>query len=129
MTIEELKKSGWIAYEYIRGSHAYGLNTETSDIDKGGVYICPPEMLMGLRSNYIEQVSDEKNDTVYYEFGRWIELLLKSNPTALESLFIPKHCIIGEVHPMVQYIIDNRDMFLSKECFKTLLGYSYSQIY
>ena len=129
MTIEELKKSGWIAYEYIRGSHAYGLNTETSDIDKGGVYICPPEMLMGLRSNYIEQISDEKNDTVYYEFGRWIELLLKSNPTALESLFIPKHCIIGEVHPMVQYIIDNRDMFLSKECFKTLLGYSYSQIY
>ena len=54
---------------------------------------------------------------------------MKSNPTALESLFIPKHCIIGEVHPMVQYIIDNRDMFLSKECFKTLLGYSYSQIY
>ena len=129
MTIEELKKSGWIAYEYIRGSHAYGLNTETSDIDKGGVYICPPEMLMGLRSNYIEQISDEKNDTVYYEFGRWIELLLKSNPTALESLFIPKHCIIGEVHPMVQYIIDNRDMFLTKECLKPLISYSKSQIY
>lgn len=129
MTIDELRKTGWIAYEYIRGSHAYGLNTETSDIDISGVFICPPEMLMGLRSNYIEQVSDDKNDTVFYEFGRWIELLLKSNPTALESLFIPKHCIVGEVHPMVQYIIDNRDMFLSKECFKTLLGYSYSQIY
>lgn len=129
LTIQDLRDKGWIAYEYVRGSHAYGLNTETSDKDVGGVFICPPEMLMGLRSNYIEQVADETNDTVFYEFGRWVELLLKANPTALESLFIPKHCIIGEVHPMVQYIIDNREKFLSKECFKTLFGYAKSQIY
>lgn len=128
MTIEELRKSGMIAFEYIRGSHAYGLNTPTSDEDHGGVFICPKEMLYGLRGKYIEQVADEKGDTVFYEFGRWVELLLKSNPTALESLFIPKRCIIGEVHPMVQAIIDNRDMFISKECFKTLTGYAVSQI-
>lgn len=128
MTIEELKKTGWIAYEYIRGSHAYGLNTETSDVDMGGVFICPVENLLGLRSQYIEQVADEKNDTVYYEFGRWIELLLKANPTALESLYVPDRCKIGEIHPAVQYIIDHRDMFLSKECFKTLTGYAVSQI-
>lgn len=129
LTIQDLRDRGWIAYEYVRGSHAYGLNTETSDKDIGGVFICPPEMLMGLRSNYIEQVADETNDTVFYEFGRWVELLLKANPTALESLFIPKHCIIGDVHPMVQHIINNRDKFLSKECFKTLFGYAKSQIY
>ena len=128
MTIEELRKSGWIAFEYIRGSHAYGLNTETSDEDHGGVFICPPEMLMGLRSQYIEQVADEKNDTVFYEFGRWIELLMKANPTALESLFIPERCIIGEVHPMIRYIMGHKEMFLSKECFKTLTGYATSQI-
>ena len=128
MTIEELRKSGMIAFEYIRGSHAYGLNTATSDEDHGGVFICPKEMLYGLRGKYIEQVADEKGDTVFYEFGRWIELLLKSNPTAMESLFIPKRCIVGEVHPMVQYVIDHRDMFLSKECFKTLTGYAVSQI-
>lgn len=128
MTIEELRKSGWIAFEYIRGSHAYGLNTETSDEDHGGVFICPPEMLMGLRGQYIEQVADEKNDTVFYEFGRWIELLMKANPTALESLFIPERCIIGDVHPMVRYIMDHKEMFLSKECFKTLTGYATSQI-
>ena len=128
MTIEELRKSGWIAFEYIRGSHAYGLNTETSDEDHGGVFICPPEMLMGLRGQYIEQVADEKNDTVFYEFGRWIELLMKANPTALESLFIPERCIIGEVHPMIRYIMDHKEMFLSKECFTTLTGYATSQI-
>lgn len=128
MTIEELREKGWIAYEYVRGSHAYGLNTETSDEDVGGVFICPHDMLLGLRSQYIEQVADEKNDTVFYEFGRWIELLLKSNPTALESLYIPERCVIGDIHPAVQNIIDNRDKFLSKECFNTLTGYAVSQI-
>lgn len=128
LTIQDLRNNGWIAFEYVRGSHAYGLNTETSDKDIGGVFILPQDYLMGLRSNYVEQVADETNDTVFYEFGRWIELLMKANPTALESLFIPKHCIIGPVHPAVQFIMDNRDKFLSKECFKTLYGYGKSQI-
>ena len=128
LTIQDLRDNGWIAYEYVRGSHLYGLNTETSDKDIGGVFIIPQEYLMGLRSNYIEQVADETNDTVFYEFGRWIELLLKANPTALESLYAPENCVIGEVHPAVKYIIDNRDMFLSKECLKTLTGYAISQI-
>ena len=128
MTIEELRKSGWIAYEYMRGSHMYHLNVETSDIDVGGVFICPKEMLYGLRATYQEQIADDKNDTVFYEFGRWIELLLKANPTALESLFAPKDCIVGETHPAIQHIIDNRDMFVSKECFKTFYGYAVSQI-
>ena len=128
LTIEELRKKGWIAYEYRRGSHMYHLNVEGSDEDTGGVFICPHDMLYGLRSEYVEQVADEKNDTVFYEFGRWIELLLKSNPTALESLFAPEDCIIGPVHPAVQYVLDNKEMFLSKECFKTFYGYAVSQI-
>ena len=128
LTIEDIRERGWIAYEYRRGSHMYHLNVETSDEDTGGVFICPKEMLYGLRSEYIEQVSDEKNDTVFYEFGRWIELLLKSNPTALESLFAPEECIIGDVHPAVQYILDHKWDFVSKECFKTFYGYAVSQI-
>jgi predicted nucleotidyltransferase len=111
LTIQDLRDRGWIAFEYVRGSHAYGLNTETSDKDIGGVFIIPQDYLMGLRSNYIEQVADETNDTVFYEFGRWIELLMKANPTALESLFIPEHCIIGPIHPAIKYIMDNRDSF------------------
>lgn len=128
LTIEDLRKKGWIAYEYRRGSHMYHLNVATSDEDTGGVFICPQSYLYGLRSDYPEQVADEKNDTVFYEFGRWIELLLKSNPTALESLFAPEDCIIGEVHPAVQFVLDHKEMFLSKECFKTFYGYAVSQI-
>ena len=128
LTIEDLRKNGWIAYEYRRGSHMYHLNVAGSDVDTGGVFICPKTMLYGLRSEYPEQVSDEKNDTVFYEFGRWIELLFKSNPTALESLFAPEDCVIGEVHPAVKYVLNHKEMFLSKECFKTFYGYAVSQI-
>ena len=105
-TIEYLRENNLIIYEYIRGSHAYKLNLDNgqSDLDIGGVFICPQEILFGLRSNYVEQIADEKSDTVCYEFGRWIELLIKNNPTALESLFIPDDCVIGEPHPIIKYI-------------------------
>lgn len=128
MTIEELRKSGLIAYEYRRGSHMYHLNTPTSDEDTGGVFICPFDRVIGLRSGYPEQVSDSKGDTVFYELGRWMELLLKSNPSVLEGLFAPDDCVIGDVHPAVRYILQNKELFLSKECFKTFYGYAVSQI-
>lgn len=98
-----------------------------SDYDYGGVFICPQNMLYGVRSNYVEQVADAKNDETYYELGRWVELLLKSNPTALESLFVDKKFVIGNIHPAVQLFLENRDMFLTKECFKPTLGYALSQ--
>ena len=128
MTIEELRNSGLICYEYRRGSHMYHLNTETSDEDTGGVFFCPGEKLLGLREFYPEQVSDEKNDTVFYEFGRWVELLIKSNPSALESLFAPDDCVIGEVHPIIQEFRKHRDLFLTKECFKPFYSYATTQI-
>jgi hypothetical protein len=53
---------------------------------------------------------------------------MKANPNALESLFVPTDKVIGDIHPAVQLIIDNRDMFLTKECFKSLSGYAYAQI-
>lgn len=129
LSIKDIDKH--LAYKFLRGSWSHGIAIEgKSDYDYGGVYFAPKEYLLGLRSRYnaIEQISDDKNDETYYEFGRWIELLLKSNPTALESLFVDKKFVIGEVHPAIQRIIDNREKFLSKECFNPLIGYSLTQI-
>lgn len=126
-TIDYLREHNLIIYEYKRGSHLYHLNVETSDEDYGGVFVCPIEDLIGLRSGYVEQVSDEKNDTVFYELGRWLELLLKANPTVLESLFAPEDCIIKS-HPIIDEIRKNRDLFVSKQCFNTFYGYGVSQI-
>ena len=126
MNIQEVENK--LAYKFVRGSTLYNTNIETSDVDYGGVFILPNEKLIGLSDFYQDQVSDEKHDTTYYEFNRWVELLMKANPNALESLFVPTDKVIGDIHQAVQLIIDNRDMFLTKECFKSLSGYAYAQI-
>ena len=128
MTIDELREKGWIAYEFIRGSHAYGLNVETSDIDTSGVYICKPNEVLGLGNDYKEQVSDSKHDNVWFEIGNYLKLLLKSNPTVMESLFIPKEMIIGEIHPLFKPILENKNEFITKQLFNPLFGYGKSQI-
>ena len=126
MNIQEVENK--LAYKFVRGSTLYNTNIETSDVDYGGVFILPNEKLLGLPHFYQDQVSDEKHDTTYYEFNRWVELLMKANPNALESLFVPTDKVIGDIHPAVQLIINNRDIFLTKECFKSLSGYAYAQI-
>lgn len=128
LTIDDIKNNGWVVYEYIRGSHCHGIATEKSDIDIGGVFIIPEDYLYACRDNYIEQVSDEKNDKVYYELTRWVELLIKSNPTILESLFVTDDCVTIKPHPCIQPFFDNREKFLSKDCFQPLVGYSEQQI-
>ena len=110
---------------FIRGSHAYGTNIETSDTDYTGVYIQSPEDIYGF--NYKEQINDEKNDMVFYEIKRFLELLSKSNPNILELLNTPDDCIVYK-HPIYQTILDNKDMFITKGCAKTFGGYAHSQI-
>ena len=131
MTIEEIKENKLLAYEYVRGSTLYNTNLPDglSDVDYGGVYIAPLDVLYGLSYKYEPQVSDKKGDTTYYELGRWVELLIKANPNALESLYVPTDKIIGEIHPSVQLFIDNRDLFLTKEVIKSTSGYARSQIH
>jgi hypothetical protein len=110
---------------FIRGSHAYGTNTETSDTDFVGVYVQNEEDIYGF--NYKEQINDDKNDMVFYEIKRFLELLSKQNPNTLELLNTPEDCIVYK-HPIYQTILDNKDMFITKGCAKTFGGYAQSQI-
>lgn len=128
-TVEQIEKKG-LAYKYVRGSQLYNtaLPDGQSDVDYGGVYIADNDVLLGLSANYEPQISDEKHDTTYYELGRWVELLMKANPNALESLFVPEDKIIGDIHPAIQLIRDNKELFLTKECFGSLCGYAKSQV-
>lgn len=128
MTIEDAKMRGLIGYTYLRGSHSQNLNGPDSDEDFGGVYFAPFETLVGLGDDYQEELSDEKHDETYHEFGKWMTLLSKGNPNALESLFVPKHMVVGSPHPIIQKVLNNRDKFVSKEVVKALSGYAFNQI-
>ena len=122
-----IRNDGRLLYEYIRGSHLYGLNNEDSDVDTGGVYVCTRNELFGCYG-YMPQVSDSRHDNTWVEIGELVRLLLKSNPTVMESLFVPEDKIIGQVHPLMQMLIDNREQFISQQCFKPFFGYAKSQI-
>jgi uncharacterized protein len=107
----------------LSGSHAYGLSTPQSDIDIRGVFILPQKKLFGFAQK--EQVSDEKNDTTYYELARFIHLLTKNNPNILELLATPKDAIRYR-HPIMEQV--RSEMFLSKLCKLTFAGYAREQI-
>jgi predicted nucleotidyltransferase len=126
-TFNEIREKGLLLYEYVRGSQAYGLALPTSDEDTGGVFAMGFEDVMGVSTNKVEQVADERNDVVWYEIGKFLELLAKANPTMLESLFVPERCI-KYVHPSFKVILENRGMFVTKETFKSFIGYATSQI-
>jgi predicted nucleotidyltransferase len=128
MTIKDIEERGMIAYKYTAGSHSQNLAGPDSDVDYHGVYFADFEKLIGLGNDYQEEVSDEKHDETYHEFGKWMTLLSKGNPNALESLFIPENLVIGEVHPVIKEVLEYRDKFLSKEVVKSLSGYAFNQI-
>ena len=119
---EIIRNDGRLLYEYIRGSHLYGLNNEFSDVDTSGVYVCTPEELFGCYG-YKPQVSDVRHDNTWFEIGELVRLLMKSNPTVMECLFVPEDKILGPVHPLMQLLLDHREQFISKQCFNPFYGY------
>ena len=123
MTIEYVKQNGWLIYEAVVGSRAYGLNTPSSDTDIRGVFILPKQLFYGLE--YVGQVNNETNDIVYYELKRFIELLSKNNPNIMEMLSIPENCVLFRDKLMDEI---KKEMFLSKLCEKTFANYAYTQI-
>ena len=112
-------------YLVVRGSHAYGTNLPTSDTDYAGVFVQSMDSILGM--SYIEQVNDDKNDTVIYELRRFLELLAKNNPTILELLNTPEDCVIYK-DPAFDVIFENRDKFLTKVCSQSFGGYAVAQI-
>ena len=123
LTLEQIKNNGWLIFEVITGSRAYGLDTAKSDTDIRGVFVLPKELFYSL--DYVPQVANETNDIVYYELRRFIELLSKNNPNIMELLSVPENCVLGK-HPIMDLV--KPEMFLSKLCEKTFANYAFTQI-
>jgi uncharacterized protein len=123
MTIEDLRKKDLIILECVSGSKAYGLDTSTSDTDIKGIFILPKSEYYGL--NYIEQINNATNDVVFYELGRFMELISFNNPNILELLSTPKDAILYK-HPYLDII--ETDKVISKLCKDTFGKFAYSQI-
>ena len=109
----------------IRGSQAYGTNTPTSDTDYAGIYIQKENDILG--NMYKPQINDDKNDTVFYELRRFLELVASNNPTILELMNTPIDCMLYK-HPLYDLILNHKDEFITKVCAKSFGGYAIQQI-
>lgn len=125
LTIEDLRENGMIIFEGIVGSQAYGIATPTSDVDTKGVFILPLDDVLSF--DYVEQVSDTKNDHTFYEIRRFLELMKTNNPNILELLALPEECILIK-EPIFDMILDRKSEFITKLCDKSFGGYAVEQI-
>jgi hypothetical protein len=133
MTIQELRDKGWIIFEAISGSQAYGTNLPTSDTDIRGIFIYPTEEVLKANPTtdgldpYIAQVSDETNDVTFFEIGRFLELLEKGNPNIIELLNVPEDCVVYKSELFDKYFPDT-SKYLTKQLKHTFVGYAKTQI-
>jgi len=118
MTIQYLKANNLILFEVL---FEYPMDENSKNIC--GVFYVAKNDFFGL--NYISQVADEINNSVYYEIGKFIELLQKNDPKMLELLASPENQVLYK-HPVMDLL--KPDYFLSKLCKCTFVNYAISQI-
>ena len=107
----------------ISGSRAYGLHTPQSDVDYKGIFMAPKALFYGFSP--VEQINNESNDIVFYEWRKFMDLLLKNNPAVLELLATPDDCVLYR-HPLMESV--KPEDFLSRLCGQTFAGYAQSQV-
>lgn len=119
------------------GSGVHGIAIEgTDDHDEMGVYIEPPEYVLGVaarREDYISRTQPEgvrsgpgDTDLVLYSLRKYLRLAMKGNPTALIPLYAPESDLI--VTSDLGWVLrDNRHWFLSTEAVERFLGYMTAQ--
>ena len=124
MTFSELLENpGLMLLKCISGSRAYNLELPGSDTDIKGIFVLPKLELYGWQRT--EQVANESHDEVYFEVGRFMELLVKNNPNILELLSSPAGSTLFR-HPLTELI--RPEDYLSKLCLDSFAGYAKTQI-
>lgn len=130
-TVEYIESNNLVLLKTLVGSHSQNLQTENSDKDYYGVFQIKPEDYNSLeyKLNPFDTVisTSKENDVTYIEIGKFIELLYKNNPNALELLASAK---IDGNWVIKSGLVDkfNIDLILSKKCLDTFGKYATSQI-
>ena len=116
---------GNVALLGIGGSHAYGTNVETSDVDIRGVATLRPIELLSNKN--FEQVCDSATDTTIYSLNKIVSLLSACNPNTIELLGLkPEHYLY--LNDTGRMLLDNKTLFLSKLAIHSFGGYANAQL-
>jgi hypothetical protein len=126
---EAFKKcDGKLICQLIGGSNLYGLNTPESDTDFRGLLVAQNKKYITGFETIESIVQTGEVDATYYEIGRYLKLLRKSNTQVLEILFAPEKAFIYK-HPIFDFIVENRYKLFDTDVLKnSLKGYVFSEI-
>jgi len=137
--VQLVKESGFpfpdrLIHLFVGGSELHGAKVHgTDDLDIYGVYIEPPEMVLGLESlpHFVWSTSgnDRRNgpndvDVTLYSLKKWAGLACKGNPTALHFLF-SKGVLENEIW---RKIVANRTVFLARSHVTAFQGFADAQL-
>lgn len=161
MLLQELEKKKiihppeWLscntAYLTIMGSTAYGVSSDTSDMDVYGFCIPKKDMVFPHLSGKIlgfdkdlcqfEQWQEHhcidpdalgghgrEYDFQVFSIVKFFALLMDNNPNIIDSLFTPVNCVL-HCTCVGNIVRDNRKMFLHKGAWHRFKGYAYSQVH
>jgi predicted nucleotidyltransferase len=136
-----------VQYEVLMGSVAYGVSTDTSDMDIYGFCIPPKNIvfphlngeIMGFgkqherfeqwQQHHIKDISAKKEyDFSIYSIVKYFQLCMQNNPNMIDSLFVPRRCILHST-AVGELVRENRKLFLHKGAWHKFKGYAYSQVH
>lgn len=112
-----------IIYRCIVGSRAYGLERDSSDTDRRGIYLPPAAMHWSIYG-VPEQLENEERQECYWELEKFLRLALKANPNVLEALHSP---LVEHADETAQELLAAKGAFVSKLVYQTFNGYAMSQ--
>lgn len=115
-------------FEGITGSQLYGTNTPESDTDTRGVCVEPIEVLLDPFMFFeVKDSFETGDDRAIYSLKKFFKLCADCNPNILELLYIPEQFTLYKDNRW-DYIVQNRNLFLSKNIKHRFLGYAFSQL-
>lgn len=126
MQAKELAEK-YLIFKCLAGSHSYGTNIESSDVDTRGLFIAPPENILSCIQS-IEQVCDDKNDETIFELRKFMKLAAECNPNIIELLATDECNIQFISWPMIE-LRKNLHLFISKKARHSFSGYAVSQLH
>ena len=123
-----------IVHLFVGGSELHGAKVHgTDDLDIYGIFVEPPELILGLESlpHYVWSTAgnDRRNgphdvDLTLYSLRKWAGLACKGNPTALHFLFSAG---VAE-SPIWAEVVAQRECFLARTCAKAFVGFADDQL-
>src|SRR5947199_561742 len=124
-----------LTHLFVGGSELHGAKVKnTDDLDIYGVYLEPPELVLGLEKQdffvWSTAGNERRNgpddiDICLYSLRKWAGLAAKGNPTALHFLFALNYAPMPQLWERIR---SDKQVFLSRQAATQFRGFADAQV-